>query len=115
MSYTSAPENHNLSTDDIETWIDEIIDLCDQMDARERLIVYEFGKDYDLTLTIYKDEDFKRDEVNGDFNIVTICAQKLNKDKYLETVDDTEDTYVTDGSLYNELKRIWEHIDFSTL
>ena len=29
-------------------------------------------------------------------------------------VDDTEDIYVTDGSLYKELERIWNYKEFAT-
>ena len=70
----------------------------------------ELGKECDLVLHIYKDEDFNPD-VNKDYcNIVRIHTAQNG-----EWVDDTEDTYVTDGSLYRELERIYNYQKFGTL
>ena len=87
--------------------IDTIIDYCNDLEADEHLIVFEYGNNADLVLHIYKDEDYK----GGDnWNLVTISTFQNG-----EAVDDTGDTYVTDGSLLRELKRIAEYRDFGTL
>ena len=58
----------------------------------------------------YKDEDFDPDADKNCWNLVRIHTAQNGK-----WVDDTEDTYVTDGSLYRELERIWNYRDFATL
>lgn len=35
-----------------------IIDYCNSLEGDEKLIVFEFGENYDLILHIYKDEEF---------------------------------------------------------
>lgn len=90
--------------------IDMIIDYCHDLLADEKLVVYDFGKNGDLVLHIYKDE-YYNPEVDEEYSdIVTIVTMQNG-----ETVDDTEDTYVTDGSLYRELERIQNYEDFGTL
>ena len=97
---------YQLNNPDINT----IIDLCDNLIADEELEVYEFGKNRDLVLFIHKDEDFDVSKDKDSFNIVTISTAQNGK-----WVDDTGDVYVTDGSLYKELKRIYNYKDFVTL
>jgi hypothetical protein len=80
------------------------------MEANDKLEVYEFGKNNDLVLHIYKDEDYDASKDENLFNIVQISTAQDGK-----WVDDTEDVFVTDGSLYKELQRINEYRDFSTL
>ena len=86
--------------------IDTIIDYCDDLKADEHLTVLEYGNNADLTLHIYKDEKYKGGD---DWNLVTISTFQNG-----EAVDDTGDTYVTDGSLLRALERIAEYKDFST-
>lgn len=71
--------------------------------------VYEFGENCDLVLHIYKDEDYNPDKDRDYCNIVTISTARDGK-----FVDDTDDVYVSDGSLDRELKRINEYRDFAT-
>ena len=90
--------------------VDTIIDYCNDLKANEKLEVYEFAKNSDLVLHIYKDEEFNPLSDRDSFNIVTVStAQNGN------WVDDTGDTYVTDGSLLKELERINNYENFSTL
>ena len=72
----------------------------------EKLEVYEFGENCDLVLHIYKDEDYNPDKDRDYCNIVTISTARDGK-----FVDDTDDVYVSDGSLDRELKRINEYRD----
>lgn len=90
--------------------IDKIIDYCNDLLSDEHLIVYDFGINRDLVLHIYKDEEFNPDVDADVWNIVTVSTFQNGN-----AVDDTGDVYVTDGSLYRELKRINEYVDFSTL
>ena len=96
-----------------EEWFDGIVERCDDMEAEDVLVVYDFGKNGDLLLNIYKDEEYR----GGDYyNIVRIYTDQLNPEmQVLEPVDDTGDIYVTDGSLERELERIWNYDDFFTL
>lgn len=94
----------------MEEQIAEIIDVCDKLEAEEKAIIYEFGINRDLVLHIYKDCDYNR-MIDEDYsNIVTISTAQNGK-----WVDDTENTYVTDGSLHKELERIWNCSDFKLL
>jgi len=90
--------------------IDKIIDYCNDLLSDEHLVVYDFGINGDLVLHIYKDEEFNPNVDLDDWNIVTVSTFQNGN-----AVDDTGDTYVTDGSLYRELERINEYRDFSTL
>ncbi len=63
-----------------------------------------------MVLHIYKDEEFDREKDADYSNMVTISTAQNGK-----WVDDIENTYVTDGSLYRELERIWNYRDFATL
>lgn len=90
--------------------IAEIINICDKLDAEEETTIFEFGEKGDLVLHIYKDCDYNRERDKDYSNLVTIQTAQNG-----EWVDDTEDTYVSDGSLYRELERIWNYRDFGTL
>ena len=106
MNLTKGKNNTNeyqLSRPDIAT----IIDFCNDLGPDEKLVVFEFGKNCDLVLHIYKDEDYNKE--TGEYNLVTISTATNGK-----WVDDTYDTHVTNGSLYKELQRINEYENFST-
>lgn len=90
--------------------ISTIIDYCTDLLADEKLEVFEFGKNCDLVLHIYKDSDFNPVKSKDYSNIARISTAQNGK-----WVDDTEDTYVTDGSLHRELERIYNYRNFSTL
>ena len=89
--------------------IEEIVDICDKLDAEESVTIFDFGANGDLVLHIYKDCDYNREIDKDHSNLVTIHTAQNG-----EWVDDTEDTYVTDGALWNELKRIWNYKYFGT-
>lgn len=91
--------SYQLSRPSIET----IIDYCNDLLADEKLTVFEFGENCDLVLHIYKDEEFNPALDKDYSNIVTIHTAQDGK-----WIDDTEDVYVTDGSLYRELERIYD-------
>lgn len=97
---------YQLSRPDFDT----IIDYCDDLEANEKLEVFEFGKNCDLVLHIYKDEEFNPSVDKEYSNLVTIHTAQNG-----EWVDDTGDIYVTDGELYRELERIYNYRDFGTL
>ena len=90
--------------------IEEIIDKADALLADNELVVTEFGTNHDLELHIFKDSEFDPEEDEDESNMVHVVTLQNG-----EAVDDTEDTYVTDGSLYDELVRINEYRDFETL
>ena len=87
-----------------------IISTCNALLADDKLDVYHFGCNHDLTLHIYKDSNHNPVKDKEYANIVTIHTQKDNI-----IVDDTNDTYVTDGALFRELNRIHFYRDFKTL
>lgn len=93
----------------INEQISQIVEICDNLDAEEKAVIFDFGANHDLVLHIYKDSDFVRD-AEEDYNLVRISTARDGK-----WLDDTEDTYVTDGSLRQELERIWHYKDFSNL
>jgi|GEM_PF-888716 len=84
--------------------IDTIIDYCNDLAANEKLVVFEFGKNNDLVLHIYKDEDFDASK-DEDYNFVRISV--ITNGQGIEDIQ--EDIYVTDGSLQRELERIYDH------
>ena len=90
--------------------IDTIIDYCNDLLSDEKLIVYDFGKNGDLVLHIYKDEDFNPENNLDDWNLVDIHTYKDG-----EVIDDAVGIYVTDGQLLRELQRIYENKDMGTL
>lgn len=89
---------------------DTIIDYCNDLLPDEKLEVFEFGKNCDMVLHIYKDEDFNPDVGKNCWNLVRIHTALNGK-----WVDDTEDIFVSDGSLYKELERIYNYKDLATL
>ena len=94
----------------VQDQIDEIVDICDKLDTEESATIFEFGANRDLVLHIYKDCEYNR-EIDKDYsNLVTIHTAQDG-----QWVDDTGDTYVTDGDLWDELERIWNYKDFGTL
>ena len=94
----------------MEKQIEEIVDICDKLNAEESATIFEFGANGDLVLHIYKDCDYNR-EMDEDYaNLGTIHTAQNG-----HWVDDTGDTYVTDGALWRELERIWNYKDFGTL
>lgn len=94
----------------MEKQIENIIDVCDKLDAEESATIFEFGANGDLVLRIYKDCEYNRTIDKNYSNLVTIHTAQNGA-----WVDDTGDTYVTDGALYRELERIWNYKDFGTL
>lgn len=109
MEFQSTRPIQSVTCPDIkEFWFEEIISFCADLSANDKLIIFEFGEKADLILHIYKDEDFDKD--TGEFNLVTIHTAQNG-----EWVDDTEDTCVTDGSLYRELERIYQYKEFGIL
>lgn len=90
--------------------INEIIDKCSKLKGEEWIEIKEFGINKDLTLHIVKDSYYNPEIDVDKWNLVTI-ATKFDR----VWVDDTENTYVTDGSLFRELERIYNYKDFSTL
>ena len=87
--------------------IDIIVCYCQDMEANEKTEVYDFGKNGDLVLHIYKDEDYN--EETGEFDLVRIHTMQYGK-----AVDDTGDIYVSEKELGAELERIYEYRDFGT-
>ena len=56
--------------------IGKIVNYCNDLLPDEKLEVYEFGKNCDLVLYIYKDEDYNPDKDRDYCNIVTISTAK---------------------------------------
>lgn len=96
-----------------EQFFNEIINECDLLKANEELEVIAFGKNRDLKLHIVKDCEYDREKDEDYSNFVTIVTLQFF-DEFVP-VDDTENTYVTDGALWKELERIYDYRDFSTL
>lgn len=98
---------YQLNRPDIET----VITYCQDLLSDEKLEVFEFGKNNDLVLHIYKDEEYNPAKDKNAFNLVTIhTAQKG------EWVDDTEDIHINDEHLLRqELERINNYQQFGTL
>ena len=94
----------------MEKQIEEIIDICDKLKAEEGATIYEFGANGDSVLHIYKDSDYNREVDKDSFNLVRVYTAQNG-----DWVDDTGDTHVTDGTLYEELERVWHYKDFGTL
>ena len=90
--------------------INTIVKCCNDLSSDEKLEVFVFGKNNDLVLHIYKDEEYDASKDKDYSNLVRISTAKDGK-----WVDDTEDIYVTDGSLHRELERINNYENFSTL
>lgn len=93
---------------EINGLFNHIIELCKGLCPDDHLTIICFGKNEDLKLHIHKDCDF--DKNTGFGNIVCISTEQ--NDKY---VDDVDNVYVSDGSLYHQLKRIYNYEKFQTL
>ena len=89
------------------TLFDNIVNICHDLAADKVLKITKFGEDEELTLYITKDSNYKGKD---DWDLVSISTFEDG-----EAVDDTGDTYVTDGCLWHQLERIWLHRGFSTL
>lgn len=85
---------------------EQIIDYAWDMWANEEVEVYEFGKNKDLILHIYKDEDYNPDIDEECMNLVDIYTAMNGK-----YVDDACGIHVRD--LWNELERINNYKDFT--
>ena len=94
----------------MEKQIEEIVDICNKLDAEESAIIFDFGGNGDLVVHLYKDCDYNREVDENYSNLVTIHTAQDGM-----WVDDTGDTYVTDGALWKELERIWNYKDFGLL
>lgn len=91
--------------------IAKIIDYCLDLESGSKLEVYEFGKNCDLVLHIYKDEDYNPDQDKDAFNIVRIHTAQNGV-----WVDDTEDIHVNhEHILRQELERLNHYKDFGTI
>lgn len=75
-----------------ERWLSKIVAYCHDMRSDERLKVFCFGNSKEVNLSITKDAN----------NRVNISATRLDK-----PIGAVENINVADGSLYNELARIW--------
>ncbi len=93
---------------EIDEIFDHIIELCTGLDADCDMEIICFGKNEDLELHIHKDCDFDKD--TGYANIVFISTKQNG-----HYVDDTGDVYVSDGSLYRQLERLYNYKNFETL
>ena len=110
MQYFSTPPiNFKTGYYDKDEWFNSIIETCHDMEANDVLHVYNFGENKDLILDIYKDEGYDPNLSKINWDMVTIATVQYGK-----VVDDTDDTYVTDGSLWKELERIWNYEEFMT-
>ena len=92
-----------------EKRINQIIEDCDNLQGDDTMVVTEFGINKDLILYIHKDCDYEPDVDLDESNLVSISTKQ--NDVF---VDDTDNTYVTDGSLYRELNRIYCYENFKT-
>jgi hypothetical protein len=94
----------------MEEKFEEIISQADELQADEEMTVTEFGENKDLILYFHKDCEFNR-EISEDYSNLVCISTKQNG----QFVDDTGDVYVTDGSLYRQLERIYHYRNFQTL
>lgn len=90
-------------------WFNQIVEDCDNLQADDTMTVTEFGVNKDLILYIHKDCDYDPEVDVNKWNIVSISTKQNDV-----WVDDTGDVYVTDGSLYKELERIWFYQNLET-
>lgn len=89
----------------MEKKIESIITLTEAMEPNGHLNIVGFGKNKDLSLDIWKDEDFDRE--TEAYNLAAVSVKRNGSPVY-----DTGDLHITDGSLYDGLARIYE-TDFS--
>lgn len=115
-TFTKKEFRRHLFNDEFEIYnladlkINKIIEKCNILSADEEIVIPKFGKNKDLTLYIHKDCEYNPKINKDSWNLVTISTKQNNN-----FVDDTGDIHVTDGSLYNELKRIYKYQNFKTL
>lgn len=84
----------------METYFNDIVKQVFEMRANEEMVIESYGAKGDLTLHIFKDEDFNYTydpEVN---NIVAIVVMRGET-----SVEDTDDIHIMD--LDRELERIY--------
>lgn len=87
-----------------DNYIEKIIDICDKtLNNNWKLIVNNFGNNKDLFLSIEKDSEY---------DLVDIVTINNTTD---EPLDDAIGINISDGSLYEELIRIWNHKGFELL
>lgn len=94
----------------MQATIEEIVNECNCLKANDHLTVHSFGINNDLMLFITKDENFNSD-IDSDFCNLVVISTKFHG----IFVDDTGDVHVTDGSLYRELERINQYVNFKTI
>ena len=93
-----------------DTWFNQIIEDCDNLQGDDTMVVTEFGKNKNLTLYIHKDCDYEP-EIDADaFNLVSISTKQ--NDVF---VDDTGDIHVSDKYRFRkELERIYCYENLET-
>lgn len=93
-----------------DTWFNQIIEDCDNLQGDNTMVVAAFGKNKDLTLYIHKDCDYEP-KVDADaFNLVSISTKQ--NDVF---VDDTGDIHVSDEyRFHKELERIYCYENLET-
>lgn len=57
--------------------IETIIDYCNNLAANEKLEVLEFGKNNDLVLHIYKDDEYDASKDKDYSNLSQLALQKM--------------------------------------
>ena len=92
----------------MKTMINKIVDECALLRANERYDIEKFGNNGDLTLHIFKDEDYDPFYDIDAYNMVDIVAVRGD-----QTVCDSVGIHIMD--LYEELKRIGSYQNLSTL
>ena len=82
---------------DKDAWIEDVIDYVRHMEIDDDILVYDFGKNGDLKLTITMDDDTD----------IRIFVDMLN-DSNIVNVDETDWFYKSEIiGIRNELRRIW--------
>ncbi len=105
--------NLECGAEPVKDKIEMIVSECFDLEPNDHLIVFDYGFDRDLRLDIYKDEDY--DKIKREYNLVVIHTSQKQSDGSMIAVDDTEDVYVGDGELDNELDRIYHYDNFGLL
>ena len=88
---------------DKDAWIEDIIDYVRHMEIDDDILVYDFGKNGDLKLTITMDDD-------TDIRIFVdmLSDSKNDNDSIIVNVDETDWFYKSEIiGIRNELRRIW--------
>ena len=93
-----------------DTWFNQIIEDCDNLQGDDTMVVTEFGKNKDLTLYIHKDCDYEPEVDADESNLVSISTKQ--NDVF---VDDTGDIHVSDKYRFRkELERIYRYENLET-